>query len=254
MKKTLFLLLSLCLSPLQAATYKHCFIAKEGNTIIQQEGDCTERYIPFSSFKVALSLMGFEQGFLKNTTTPALPYEKKYDAYYESREVCERVLNPAVWMNLSCVWYSQAITLNMGMENFQKYVTLFQYGNEDVSGTPGKNNGLTNAWLRSSLRISPVEHVTFIEKLMLSQLPISQQAQAYTKNIIQLENLNTDWAMYGKTGSGYQEGWFVGWIEKGDRCIAFAQYLEGEHNENVPHGKNAKENAKKQLGKIVVGA
>ena len=46
------------------------------------------------------------------------------------------------WMKNSCVWYSQIITnKELGLEKFRDYVTKFDYGNRDISGDKGKNNG-----------------------------------------------------------------------------------------------------------------
>ncbi|RDB35469.1 MAG: hypothetical protein DCC88_09860 [Spirobacillus cienkowskii] len=47
------------------------------------------------------------------------------------------------------------------MNKFQNYVTKFSYGNMDLSVDKDKNNGITNAWLSSSLEISSLEQVTF---------------------------------------------------------------------------------------------
>lgn len=60
-------------------------------------------------------------------------------------------------MKESCVWYSQVLTKELGMKKFQDYVTKFSYGNMDLSGDKGQKNGLTHAWVASSLRISAEE-------------------------------------------------------------------------------------------------
>ncbi|ASX27927.1 hypothetical protein BA173_03570 [Rickettsia sp. MEAM1 (Bemisia tabaci)] len=56
---------------------------------------------------------------------------------------------------------------------------MFSYGNQDTSGDKGKNNGLTNAWLSSSLEISPEEQIAFLQKLAADQLPVSLKAQGH---------------------------------------------------------------------------
>ncbi|GAA5252031.1 hypothetical protein KNCP2_03190 [Candidatus Rickettsia kedanie] len=88
------------------------------------------------------------------------------------------------------------------MEKFRDYVTKFDYGNHDILGDKGKNNGLTNAWLSSSLEISPEEQLTFLQKLEDNKLPVSVQAQEMTKNILFIEDFVDGWKLYGKTGSG----------------------------------------------------
>lgn len=130
---------------------------------------------------------------------------------------------PKDWMKNSYVWYSQVITKELGIEKFRDYVIKFDYGNHDISGDKGKNNGLTNAWLSSSLEISPEEQLTFLQKLAENKLPVSVKAQEMTKNILFIEDFVDGWKLYGKTGSGNklsqdrtiklkdkQIGWFVG--------------------------------------------
>ena len=35
------------------------------------------------------------------------------------------------------------------------------------------------------------------------------------------------WKLYGKTGGGSRDnGWYIGWIEKDEKQIIFAQYLD----------------------------
>jgi beta-lactamase class D len=75
-------------------------------------------------------------------------------------------LTPQLWMRYSCVWYSQVLTANLGMEKFQNYVDLFNYGNKDLSG------GLTQAWLMSSLKVTPREQIFFLEKIIDETLPV----------------------------------------------------------------------------------
>ncbi|KJW02328.1 penicillin binding transpeptidase domain protein [Rickettsia endosymbiont of Ixodes pacificus] len=95
-------------------------------------------------------------------------------------------------MKTSCVWYSQVITKELGIEKFRDYVTKFDYGNRDISGDKGKNNGLTNAGLSSSLEISPEEQLAFLQKLAENKLPVSVKAQEMTKNILFIEDFRLE--------------------------------------------------------------
>ncbi len=101
----------------------------------------------------------------------------------------------------------------------------------------GQNNGLTNSWLSSSLEISGLEQVTFLSKLLKGELPVSAHAHSMTKKILYMEDLQDGWKLYGKRARGVllsedrteklevQHGWFVGWIEKGDRVIIFSNHI-----------------------------
>jgi beta-lactamase class D len=212
-----------------------CFLAYEGQTLLLQEGkECNQRYAPQSTFKIALSLMGFDSGILKDALHPEWPYKKGYELYLNTWKYPH---NPHSWIRDSCVWYSQVLTQQLGMKRFKYYVEVFNYGNHDVSGDKGKNNGLTHAWLSSSLAISPKEQIQFLQGVVKKKLPLSQKAFTMTKEILYIQELAGGWKLYGKTGNGrlltedksrklvLQQGWFVGWIEKGNRVISFASHI-----------------------------
>ena len=225
------------------------------------DGEATKRYSPCSTFKIAISLMGYEEGILVDEKHPQVAYAEKYGPCF--LEVWKQPQDPISWIKNSCVWYSQWITPQLGEKKFADYVQKFHYGNEDVSGDPGKNNGLTRCWLSSSLKISPEEQLAFLEKLTTFQLPVSRRAQEMTQKILFIEKLPHGWKLYGKTGSGYQlkpdgslnedlkTGWFVGWVEKGDRKILFVHYLEDKEKNAAYGGLRAKGEAKEKLVKVL---
>lgn len=238
-----------------AQASENCFIAKENGRIIKKIGRCDQRRSPYSTFKIPLALMGFDSGILKTPQKPVIQFSAAikqnlgslYDPeHYPIMLLWSRDQTPTTWMKYSVVWYSQEITKTLGMEKLKDYVDKFNYGNRDVSGTPGKNDGLKKAWINSSLEIKPLEMMAFIEQLSKKALPVSQAAQENTIKIIELENLWDDWHLYGKTGGGMENGWFVGWTEKKGRRIAFVQYIE-QKNSLISAGRVAKELAKDNL-------
>lgn len=231
-------MISLCIGLLFCATPwagTSCFLAKENQIVLKHEGDdCSQRHAPESTFKIALSLMGFDSGILKDESHPEWSYKKEYELYVN---VWKYPHNPRTWMRGSCVWYSQVLTQQLGLKRFKSYVDAFHYGNQDVAGDKGKNNGLTHAWLSSSLAISPEEQVQFVQQLVNKKLPVSRKAFTMTKKIMYIQELSGGWKLYGKTGNGrqltkdksqklpLQHGWFVGWIEKDGRVISFADHI-----------------------------
>jgi len=144
------------LAPMVSA--ESCFIAQKNQVVIQIEGDGGKCYAPMSTFKIPLSLMGFDSGILVDEMHPVWPFK---EGYVDWRSAWRKNHNPSTWIKESCVWYSQILTKKLGMKKFQDYVTQFSYGNMDLSGDKGKNNGLTNAWLSSSLKISSIQQVAF---------------------------------------------------------------------------------------------
>ena len=140
------------------------------------------------------------------------------------------------------VWYSQQLTLWLGPERLQRYVKRFNYGNQDLSGNPGMNDGLTQAWLDSSLQISPLEQVAFLHRLVSRQLGVSTRAYDMTARLTALAPTAGGWEVHGKTGTGYrmagerggpdlrrQIGWFVGWASRGARTIVSAHVIMDQH-------------------------
>lgn len=225
---------------------------------IQEQGPhCDEQVACCSTFKIPLSLMGFDAGILETEKSPLWPFQEGYNDWLP---IWKQPHSPQLWMRHSCVWFSQVLTTILGMERFQHYVDLFDYGNRDLSGDPGKNNGLTRAWLNSSLKISPREQINFLAKIVENRLPVSSHAIAMTKQILFMGELEGGWSLYGKTGSGNRKnpdgsedpdlkmGWFVGWLEKEERTLIFAFNLLDEQYEGGGFGGlRAKEKAKERL-------
>lgn len=237
-----------------------CFVAKEGEQILRRDGECAARFSPCSTFKVAISLMGYDAGILIDEKNPEWPFRHDYVDWFPSWKQAQ---NPTTWIKNSCVWYSQVITKKLGMQKFKEYVTKFKYGNQDVSGDKNKNNGLTNSWLVSSLTISADEQINFLEKLVRSKLPVSQKAHEMTRKILFIEDLADGWKLYGKTGSGplinpdgsesddKLLGWFIGWVQNGKRIIVFAYHEVYGIVSGINPGKQAQVGVKKQLEKLI---
>ena len=231
----------------------------KSSAIIHEDGDCKTRYGAQSTFKIPLALMGFDSGILKDAHTPAWPYEEGVTV---NRPEDKFETDPARWEKESVVWFSQKITTQLGTEKFKKYVDDFNYGNKNISGDPGKKNGLTNAWLSSSLKIAPIEQVSFIGKLLDRRFKLAPEAYENTLLIIP-QFKAADWTVHGKTGTGFahkdngalnrdrQQGWFVGWAENGDKKILFAKLVADDKKENAYAGPRVRDAFLKELPTIM---
>ena len=98
--------------------------AATGKALVR-EGQCEQRVTPASTFKVAISLMGYDSGILVDTATPQLPFR---EGYVDWLPEWRTTTSPAAWMKHSVVWYSQQITTRLGAERFQSYIDRFDYG------------------------------------------------------------------------------------------------------------------------------
>jgi beta-lactamase class D len=237
------------LAPLAATTHARtlCTAIADATTgqFIVKQGRCDERVTPASTFKIAIALMGFDAGFLKNEHDPVLPFKEGYPAWVEG---WKQPTDPQRWLKLSVFWFSQRVTESLGAERFARYAKDFGYGNADVSGDPGKHNGLERSWVASSLRISPREQVEFLRKLLSNRLPVSQHAIEMTRRSMETTELPEGWTVQGKTGAAYPKkadgsldeahgyGWYVGWATRGDRTVVFARLTQDDRKQTTPPG------------------
>lgn len=213
------------------------FVDAASGKALLREGDCTARITPVSTFNIAVSLMGYDSGFLKDQHAPLLPYRESYHAWNKE---WHRDMDPSQWISYSAVWYAQQVTQHIGREKFERYVQGFGYGNRDVNGDKSKDNGLTWSWVGSSMQISPDEQTNFLRKLVRKELPVSQYAHEQTAQLLKIKDLPNGWQVFGKTGTGapvgpdgkddYSRsyGWFVGWATNGQRTIVFARLAQDE--------------------------
>lgn len=243
MKKLILVIVALISNLAQA----DCFIAQEKDKILIQTGECKTPYSPASSFKIALSLMGFDSRIFQNENDPTWPLPQGIDPYIN---VCKADQNPRTWMKNSCLWYSRILTQKLGMKKFQEYVTKFNYGNMDLSG------GLTEAWLSSSLKISPIEQIGFLQKVTSQKLPVSKKAYDLTQEIMYVQEMSGGWKLYGKTGNGMlsndlQHGWFVGYIEKNNRAIEFVSHIVDTKKHNTFASFRARKEALTKLWYLI---
>lgn len=230
-----------------------CFLVVKNDEIIHQEGECSLRKSPCSTFKIAISLMGYDDNILINESLPILDSSD----YTNSQKLCYKAMGPSFWMKNSCIWYSQEITRKLGVDKFQNYINKLDYGNKSILGDYGKNNGLTDSWLTSSLKISPIEQISFLQKLVQNKLPISLKAHEFTRNILYIEDFYKGWKLYGKTGCGnlkessLQLGWFIGWIQRNDQIIYFTKYIEVPQKEDCYASMMAKDYIKQKIFDLV---
>ena len=207
---------------------------------------CEERLSPDSTFKIPLSLMAFDEQII----TPDSVF--KWDGKIRSQTAWNRDQTPQTWLQNSTVWVSQELTPKLGMTKIKDYLKQINYGNQDFSGTPGKEDGLTTAWLNSSLKISGDEQLIFLTALVNNKLPFSEEAIRETKKNMFMETSANGWKLYGKTGSDKDVGWFIGYIEKAGQTYIFVLNYSDLVNtgEQESHGLQAKVMTKNLLGDL----
>lgn len=177
---------------------------------------CKERLSACSTFKIPIALMAFDQDVLADENTVI-----KWDAVDRKAVHWNQDQTPVTWLRYSTVWVSQWITPQIGKEQMKKYLSDFQYGNQDMSG------GIDKAWLSSTLKISAQEQVDFLGRFWQGRLGVSAQAVELTKKCLPYTKTEAGSVVRGKTGSGFQSqgrrvGWYVGYLKNGAQQYVFA--------------------------------
>ena len=229
--------------------------AATGDTVVRSGASCAQRITPASTFKVAISLMGFDSGVLQSSHRPAWPYRDGYPDW--AGDAWKGDIDPAGWMKKSVFWYSQQVVKQLGQTRFDSYVASFNYGNQDTSAVQVQHPENQGVWVMSSLQISPIEQAAFLRKLVNRQLPVSAGAYEMTEEITLQEDLN-GWRIYGKTGTGspgqdhkYQAdqayGWYVGWARKCAQAMVFVRLIQDEKAQSPNAGLRARSQMSEQL-------
>jgi beta-lactamase class D len=208
--------------------------AATGASVVS-EGRCDQRVSPLSTFKIAISLMGFDGGVLRDAHTPYLPYKARYAS---PNPAWRHGTDPASWLRESVVWYSQQVTARLGAARVRGYVQAFDYGNREMASVPGVSDAVALSELSPTLQISPREQAAFLRKVVNRSLPLSEHAYDMTARLLKRDQPVSGWTVYGKTGtgtlqridgsmdSGYQTGWYVGWAVKDGRTLVFARLMQ----------------------------
>jgi beta-lactamase class D len=239
------------LAPSAADARTLCTLVAEhpSGRILLEDGECRTRTTPASTFKIPLALLGFDAAILQDAHAPVLTI-RQGEADWGGKAWREPT-DPESWLRNSVVWYSQRITHELGATRFSSAVRRLGYGNMDVAGDAGRDNGLDRSWIGSSLKVSPVEQVTFLNRLLAGTLPFDPVAQRKTIGIVEAHR-SGDWTVRGKTGSAFPRradgnldrsrgwGWYVGWATTGERTLVFARLNKDDRRDDRPAGLRAR--------------
>lgn len=180
---------------------------------------CTKPVLPASTFKIANSMIALETSVVDDAET-LLPWDHQaYPVVEWNQDLTLRA-----GMRVSCVPCFQAIARKVGAERMSEWVKRLDYGNRDISGD------VDRFWLSGKLRISPVQQIDFLSRFDGGKLPIQERTADIVRDLITLD-VGQNHVLRGKTGiSGSPAalllGWFVGWLELGERRVFFATLID----------------------------
>ncbi|MDI1353062.1 MAG: penicillin-binding transpeptidase domain-containing protein [bacterium] len=217
--------------------FSGCFILFDLNrnkivSMYNPHNNCNQQIAANSTFKIPLSLMAFNERIINPNSL------FKWHGEQGVLPEHERDQTPYSWLKYSVVWVSQQLTPKIGEKRIKYYLADFKYGNQDFRGDPGQKNGLTHAWLASSLKISPMEQLYFLNAMLKHKLSVSDDAIKFTEANMYLDKLPNGAKLYGKTGSGrhgrnermknpstLRDGWFVGFIKQNKQSYIYVSDL-----------------------------
>jgi beta-lactamase class D len=194
---------------------------KSGQLITVNQKRANEPMSPFSTFKIANSLIGLDTQVISNNKQ-TLTYDK---TIYKQEPWWPPVWKLASYNLASAYKFSMVpvyrqLASDIGKTAMKKYLQKFNYGNQDIS------SGLDDFWLNGSLKISAIEQVQFLQKLHRQSLGLSFETYKNMK-LVMLAKSSDDYKIYAKTGAGKVDdgsmlGWYVGYLESAKGIHYFA--------------------------------
>jgi beta-lactamase class D len=176
------------------------------------------RRIPASTFKIANALIALETGVVADERA-VIPYGGKPQPF----PAWEQDMTLGAAMAASNVAVYQEVARRVGLVRYAEWLDTLGYGNAAV-GT-----AVDRFWLDGPLKISPIEQCGFLAALSLGQLPMSARAQGLVREMMLVPSSGPE-KIYAKTGwltsVTPNIGWWVGWVENGDRKHTFALEID----------------------------
>lgn len=177
--------------------------------------------LPASTYKIPHSLIALETGVVEDDSTLF-----EWDGEPRRLKMWEADLIFRQAFHKSCVPCYQEIARTVGRERMQHYVDTLQYGNMVIT-----DSTIDLFWLIGDSKISQFEQIDFLSRFAQGVLPISQRSEQIMKRLMVIEETET-YVLRGKTGwairedvnvpGGHNNGWFVGYINKGSETYFFA--------------------------------
>ncbi|MCP1357919.1 class D beta-lactamase [Aneurinibacillus migulanus] len=195
---------------------------KNRTTFVYNQERANERVTPESTFKIPNALIGLQVKAVRDE------YDvKRWDGIKRQFDTWNHDHTLGSAMRDSAIWYYQDMARDIGEQPMKQWIQKISYGNQDISG------GIDQFWLNSSLKISPLEEVDFMESLYKEELPFDKSVMKTVKRMM-IQEEGDDYTLYGKTGTRLSDlglGWFVGFIKVGDHPYVFVTNINGSGTE-----------------------
>ncbi len=178
--------------------------------------------LPASTFKIINLLIALETKTISSEneivkwpgSIDTIKYDYRPDIYHD--------ISVKEAFEVSAGWAFIELAKKIGKQNYQKYLKLSHYGNQDLSQTDA------DFWNFGAFGISPVNQVEFLKKLYEEKLPFSKRNIEIVKRVM-ISEQNSSYTIRSKTGwtreNEINTGWWVGYIENKNGVYFFATRL-----------------------------
>ncbi len=182
---------------------------------------CQMQFTPLSTFKIVNTIIGIETGAINNQNSVIKWNEERdpeQDFWANLNWDKDHTLESA--FDNSVVWFYQELARRIGEYDLNKYIELFSYGNQMITGK------IDEFWLNGSLKISAQQQVNFLRKFYTNKFDLTDKTMYISKKVF-LQEETDDYKFSYKTGGGdignnHFIGWIVGYVERDDNVYFFA--------------------------------
>ncbi|MEH0974409.1 class D beta-lactamase [Micromonospora sp. CPCC 205546] len=204
-----------------------------GRVVTVDRERAARRLVPASTFKIPHSLIALETGVVRDEREKV-----PYGGRPQRVAAWERDMGLRDAVRVSNVPVFQELARRIGPDREREWLRRLGYGNGQVG------SAVDRFWLDGPLEISAVEQARWLARLARGELPADRGHQATVRDILRLER-TAGYALHGKTGQTDATdpgvGWWVGWVERGDRLYCFALNVDiradGDADKRLPLGR-----------------
>lgn len=199
--------------------------------ILSDSSDVYKEALPASTFKIINLLIALETGVVHD--------ENEVIRWNGLIDTARYGYRPEIYLDMtvqdafreSSVWVFLDMAKKIGKANYQHYLKLCNYGNQNLSETGD------DFWNFGFLGISPVNQVNFLRNMYAEKLPFSKRNIDIVKRVLISEQAE-NYTLSAKTGwtrqGGINTGWWVGYIETKAGVFFYATRLFQDRKYNSP--------------------